>query len=790
MSFLATRTTDAPDGFGKPLVRREDPRLLRGEGAFSDDLNLPGQVYAVMVRSPHAHANVGAIARSEALAAPGVIAVLTGRDALDDGLQPVPHRPVPANPHEIALQARPGTTLVVTPHFPLAVDRVRMVGDPVALVVATTRDAADDAAALVQVEYEPLPAVTQTPMAFAADAPRLWSDAPANLGVDTDGIGDLDATAKAFARAAHIVSLTSWANRVTGVPLEPRSAIGVFDPASGRYTLHAGSGSNIRGRTDLAGALGVPEDLVRVVSGDVGGNFGTRNNSNVEFALVAWAARRVGRPVKWTCERTESFLTEYHGRDLYAQVELALDAEGRFLAYRGTNTVNVGAYSVSYVPLAKGAEMSTSVYAVGAAHLARRAVFSNTSPTTPYRSAGRPEVMLMMERLIDIAARRHGFDRLELRRRNLVQPDAMPFRNPYGMRYDSGDYPGAMDKATTLADWDGFPARRAAARARGLLRGIGVGNYNEVATGFPRERAAITIQPEGRVDVAIGTLASGQGHETSFAQLLAEWLGVAVDQVHLIQGDTDAAPVGGGSHSGRSMRMGGPAMAVASDRIVEKGRRIAARLLEAAEGDIEFARRRFRVKGTDRSVDLFEVAAAPRNDWPEELRGPLAAMHEVAMPEPSFPYGSHVCEVEIDPETGVVEIVRYTAVDDVGRAINPRIVHGQTHGGIAQGVGQALWEKCHYDPASGQMLSASFLDYTMPRADMLPMFTTAISEVPSVTNPLGLRGGGEGGTTGALGAVMNAVVDALSEYGVEHLDMPATPDRVWHAINNGVRHGA
>jgi len=402
----------------------------------------------------------------------------------------------------------------------------------------------------------------------------------------------------------------------------------------------------------------------------------------------------------------------------------------------------------------------------------------------PYRSAGRPEVMFVMERLIDLASRRHGFDRVELRRRNLVPSGAMPYRNPLGMLYDSGDYPTVQDRAVALADWAGFEDRRVEARRRGRYRGTGMANYIELNSGAPRERAEITVRPEGRIDVVIGTLSAGQGHETSFAQLIAEWFGVDLEQVRVITGDTDLVAVGGGSSSGRSMRLGGVVMARASAQIVDKGRRIAAWLLEAAEADIDFSSRRFTVKGTDRSVGLFEAAAAAlRADAPEALRGPLEGTGDETMSVPSFPYGCAVCEVEVDPETGVVELVRYTSVDDVGRAVNPMIVHGQTHGGIAQGVGQALWERCHYDAETGQMESATFMDYAVPRADALPAFTTEISEVPSTSNPLGLRGGGEGGTTPALGAVVNAIVDALAELGVEHIEMPATPERVWRALH-------
>jgi carbon-monoxide dehydrogenase large subunit len=465
------------------------------------------------------------------------------------------------------------------------------------------------------------------------------------------------------------------------------------------------------------------------------------------------------------------------------RAELALDAEGHFLALRAMNTSNVGAHAVSFHPLNKGMALTGTVYRVPAVSIRGRAVVTNTSPTTPYRSAGRPEIMFVTERLIDLAARRHGFDRLELRQKNLVPTGAMPYRNAVGTLYDSGDYPAAFERAVSLADWAGFAARRAEALQRGRYRGIGVASYIELNTGFPRERAHITVRPGGSVDVVLGTLSSGQGHATSFAQLLGEWLGVELAQVRLVTGDTDLTVVGGGAHSARALRLAAVVMAKAADQIVAKGRRIAAWLLEAAAVDIEFSARRFRVQGTDRSVDLFEVAAAAlRPDAPEACRGPLDGLSDETMLVPSFPYGTAVCEVEVDPETGVVEIVRYTSVDDCGRAVNPLILHGQTHGGIAQGVGQALWEACAYDADTGQLLSSTLMEYALPRADMLPSFTTEISEVPSTSHPLGLRGGGEGGTTPALGAVVNAICDALADLGVEHVEMPATPERVWHAI--------
>jgi aerobic carbon-monoxide dehydrogenase large subunit len=622
----------------------------------------------------------------------------------------------------------------------------------------------------VRIDYLPLPAVVSATEAARKDAPLLW-ERSSNVTIDAD-LGDAQATKAEFARAAHVVRLETRVQRVTGVPLEPRAAVGAYDAAAKRYTLYAGSGGVVRQKRELAWILGVGEESVRVVARDTGGNFGTKNSFFPEFALVAWASKRLSRPVKWACERGEAFLSDYQGRDLTVEAELALDARGNFLALRASNLSNAGAHTASHVPLSKGASIITSVYRFAAAHVRARAVLSNTPPTTPYRSAGRPEAIFVIERLIDIAAREHGFDRVELRRRNLIPESAMPFTNPFGLRYDSGAYARAMQAALALGDWNGFAARREAARRRGRLRGVGLANYVEVTSGFPTERAEVTVRPGGRVDAVIGTLSSGQGHETSFAQLLVEWLGVPFESVNLVTGDTDIVSEGGGSHSGRSMRLASIVLGKASEAILEKGKTAAARLLEVAPADIEFAAGRFSVKGTDRAIGIFEVAAAE----------PLAAAHTETLRVAGFPYGCQVCEVEVDPETGVVEIARVAAVDDVGRAINPLILHGQTHGGFAQGAGQALLEECRYDPESGQMLSASFMDYAMPRADHFPELATELSEVPSPTNPLGIRAGGEGGTTPALAALANAIVHALAELGVGHIELPATPERVWHAI--------
>ncbi len=771
---------------GDAVRRKEDARLITGCGCYSDDINLPDQAYAAVLRAPHAHALIRAIDVDAACAMPGVLAVLTGHDARVDGLKAIPHPCAPGTAPDIVLKNRDGSPVPAAPHHVLPIDRVRHVGTAVAFVIAETIAAAKDAAESIAVDYDPLPAVIDATAAVEKSAPQLYDDLP-NIMIDAE-VGDIAATAAAFARAAHVTRLYTRINRVTGVPMEPRAAVGSYDPASGRYTLYAGSGGIVRQKRELAAILGVPEEAVRVIAREIGGNFGTRNSFFAEFALVAWGSRRIGRPVKWTCERQEAFLSDYMGRDLTVSAELALDAEGRFLALRSSNLSNVGAHSGSYVPLVKGVGLATAGYRIPTAHIKARAVLSTTMCTTPYRSAGRPEVIYIIERLIDKAAQEHGFDRLALRRRNLIPPSALPYTNPQGITYDNGTYRTVMDRAMELGDWKGFKRRRAEARRRKRLRGIGLCNYLETTGGYPRERADITVSPEGRVDVVVGTLSSGQSHETTFAQCVAEWLGVPFDDVHIFESDTDIVKEGGGSHSARSMRLAGIVMGKASDLVIEKGKKIAAHTLETAEDDIAFADGRFTVKGTDRSVGIFEVARAAANDksMAEDLQGPLAATCDETIRQLGFPYGAHVCEVEIDPETGALTIVRYTAVDDVGRAINPMVVDGQTHGGAAQGIGQALWEACTYD-AEGQLLSASFMDYAMPRADMLPSFTTDISQVLTPKNKLGVRGAGEGGTTGALGAVVNAVVDALAEFGVTHIEMPVTPERIWQAIKQAGR---
>jgi aerobic carbon-monoxide dehydrogenase large subunit len=789
----------ARGGIGAPVLRREDLRLLRGEGRYSDDVNLEGQCYAVMVRSPHAHAEIVRIDATAALAVPGVIAVLTGQDVSADGLKPIPHNIFPAAGTDLssvnrAAAAGMDITLVNRNGGPgkktlqpiLAQSRARFVGENVAMVIAETAIAARDGAEAVAVDYRPLPALTATPDAVKDGAPIIWDDIPGNVCIDAD-VGDRANADAAFAKATHVVRLATWIPRVTGVTMEPRAAVGDYDPGEGKYTLLAGSGGVVRQKSELAVILSVPEAQVRVAAWDIGGNFGTRNSFFPEFALAVWAAKRVGRPVKWTATREEAFLSDYQGRDLYVEAELALDKQGNFLALRGSNLSNLGAYTASIVPLTKGVEIMTSVYRIPVAFFRARGVTTNTPSTAPYRSAGRPEVIYVMERLVDLACKQHGFDPLEIRRRNFVPASAMPYPNGLGMTYDSGDYPAALEDVLQLADLAGFAARNAESAKRGRLRGLGIASYMETSTGAPRERSEVTVRPEGKVDLLIGTLSAGQGHETSFPQLITEFLGVPIEDVRFIQGDTDIVPAGGGSHSGRSMRLAGIVVGKCSDEIIEKGKRIAGAILEAATDDIVFSDRSFRVAGTDRSIGLFDVAkaAAERTDLPADLRGALKAESDIVRKIPAFPYGAHICEVEVDPETGAASVVRYAAVDDVGRAVNPLILHGQAHGGITQGLGQALCELCHYDKNSGQMLSASFMDYALLRASDLPSFICEISEHPSPNNPLGIRAGGEGGTTPALGVLVNAIVDALKPYGVSHIELPVTPEKVWRAIHAG-----
>jgi len=696
---------------GQPLARKEDERLITGKGRFSDDFHLDGQAYAVMVRSPHPHARIVSIDAAAASAMPGVLAVLTGADCLADGLGAIPHDPLPKTRYDMKLTGPGGSEIFIGPHLLLPADKARHVGEAVAMVVAETYAQALDAAEAVTVEYQELPFVTHSEDAMKPGAPAVWDEVSDNVLVNTT-FGDQAATDRAFEEAAHAVSLNVHIDRVTGVPLEPRAALGVFDAASGRYTLHAGSGGAVRQKRELASVLGIAPEALRVLSYDVGGNFGTRNRVFVEFGLVLWAARRLRRPVKYTATRSEAFLSDYQGRDLVTRVELALDKTGRFLAMRAANLSNVGARCVSLSPLSKGSGLIPGSYAIPAATLRALAVFTNTMPTQAYRSSGRPEVTFAIERLIDKAARELGFDRIKLRRKNLVRPEAMPYRNAVGMVYDSGRYEENMDRAMRLAEWDTFPARRREAKKRGKLLGRGLANYVESSIGAPREQARIRVVPEGRVDVIIGTQPSGQGHETSFAQVISDLLGLAPEKVRIILGDTDIVQVGGGSHSGRSMRHAATVFSKAAADLIDKAKHVAAHVLDVSPDSVSFTDGRFASRETNRSFDFLELAEeAARHTLPADLQGGLAVVTDNEMHDPVFPNGCAICEIEIDPETGGLEITRYASVDDVGRCINPLIVDGQTHGAIAQGVGQALWERCVVDPDSGQPLAGSFMDY-------------------------------------------------------------------------------
>jgi aerobic carbon-monoxide dehydrogenase large subunit len=773
------RERDHPDAqgyraIGQPIRRKEDLRLLTGHGAFSDDFNLPGQTYAAVVRSPHPHAEIKSIDSRGAAAIPGVLAVFTGTDCARDGLQPIPHDPVPKTRYDMKLTGPGGGAIFIGPHHLLPVGRVRHVGEAVALVVGETREAALDGAEAIAVDYAELPFNTVT--ADAIGAPPLWPEVPDNVLVDT-WFGDRAATDTAFAQADHVVKMDFHVDRVTAAPMEPRAALAAYDAQTGHYTLFAGSGGAVRQRSELAHVLGIELAKLRVVSRDVGGNFGSRNRVYVEFGLVLWAAGKLGRPVKYTATRSEAMLSDYQGRDLITRVELALRKDGRFLAMHADNVSNVGAYCASLSPLGKGSGLITGSYDIPAATLRSRAVFTNTMCTQAYRSSGRPEVNFALERLIDTAARDLGFDRIVLRRMNLVPQARMPYTNAVGARYDSGTYAANMDIAMRIGDWPGFAARRAEAAQRGKLLGRGLANYVESSIGAPRERAEIAVTAAA-VNVVIGTQPSGQGHETAFAQVIADRLGVPLAAVNIMMGDTDIVSLGGGSHSGRSMRHAGTVMSMAADDLIAKGKELAAERFSTPPNAVSFDDGRFVVPGTNHSLSLFELAREA---------GPLAAARDNEMHDPVFPNGCAVCEVEVDPDTGATKITRYAAVDDVGRCINPMIVHGQTHGGIVQGAGQAMLELCHVDRATGQPLAGSFMDYAMPRADDFPMFETEIVEVLSPTNPLGIKAGGEGGTTPALSVLANAVVDALAPLGVRDIKMPLTPFAVWSAIEEAKR---
>ena len=766
---------------GRPVRRSEDFRLLTGAGRYTDDLRFEGESHAVVVRSPHAHARIRSIDTGRAARAPGVLGVFTSDDLVADGIKPLPSM---SRDPRFAQRNRDGSEMADPPHWQLARGKVRHVGDPVALVVAERRDEARAAAELVEVAYEPLPALIDPAAALAPGAPAVHEDIPSNVCFEWE-CGDRKVVERAMRGAAHVVRLTLANNRQIVAFMEPRAAIGSYDPKTSRYMLHAGSQGPHRFRETIAYLYGVPQEQVRVVTGDVGGGFGPRGFFYPENALVPWAARKVGRIVRWTGERSEDFVTDLHSRDQLIACELGLDDGGRFLALRVSSDLNMGAYLAAralYAYIVYMGPIITGAYHFPAAYFEFRGVFTNTVPNYALRGIGRAEATYVLERLIEEAARLTGFDRVELRRRNLVPPSAMPYAAPGGAVYDSGAFERNMDLALALADWRGFAKRRDGSGRQGRLRGIGVANYVENAGGASKEYAHVAVGGDGAVTLSVGSMSTGQGHDTVFAQVAAERLGVAFEQVRVVSGDSDGTPTGGGTYASRSMRKTGAAVVAGAHKVIDKGRDLAGELLEATAADVEFAGGRFRVRGTDYSVGLSDVAKAA------ERRGePLGAGVDHPQPEDTYPNGCHVAEVEVDPETGRVELLAHCLIKDVGRAINPLIVDGQLHGGIAQGVGQALVEHCVYDRASGQLLSGSFMDYAVPRADDLPALAVGLNEVPCAGNPLGVKGAGEGGATGSPPAVVNAVLDALAGLGVRHIDMPLTPERVWRAIRAATR---
>ena len=768
-------------GIGQGVQREEDPRLLRGNGLFVNDVELPGQAHAVVLRSPHAHADILGKDTSAASDLPGVLGIFTGEDIAADNLG------VPGMP---AKWLRPdGQPMKYRPQPPLALGRVRYVGDPVALIVAETLDQATDAAETVMVDYGPLPSITDTAKTVDPDAPLVWDDYPDNVS-GLYQAGDEAATDKVFETAHTIVKRRFRISRVFAHYMETRGAVGAYDPREDRFLLHADVQYPHRVRQLLAEKIfSVPEQNIRVVSRDVGGGFGTKGWQYAEHRLVLWAARRLGRPVKWTCSRSEAVQADEHGRDNVTDAELAFDENGKVVGLRVRTIANIGAYlSAIRNLLAAFTNVGTliGVYDIPVAHAAVRTVHTNSNPTAPYRGAGRPEATYVIERMFDEAARELDIDPTELRAHNMIRPDAMPLRTALGLVYDCGAFEENQKRALEMADYAGFPERREEARARGKLRGIGTSNPIERSASPSPDFAEIRFSTDGTATILMGTKSQGQGHETVYKQIVGERLGLDPGRMRVIDGDTDRVAFGIGTMGSRSTVIGGSALYYAADKVIEKAMRIAAHMLEAAEADIEFGDGAFSVAGTDRSVTLTDVAKASflPAKLPPDVEPGLFETATFAPDDDTYPNGSHVCELEIDPETGETELVGYWVVDDVGVMVNPVIVKGQIHGGVAQGVGQALGEQVAYDPDSGQLLSGSFMDYRMPRAGDFPNIEIEGNGVPTQRNPLGVKGAGEAGTVGALPATMNAVMNALAQVGVTELDMPATPDRVWQAIQN------
>jgi len=779
MDTVMTEWDDERFAVGQPVPRHEDPVLLRGEGQYTDDLRLDGQAHMVVLRSVHAHGIIRAIDTAAARAIPGVLGIYTSAELAAAGIGPLA---CGAN-----LVNADGSPMAKPPRPSLAVGKVRYVGDPIATVVAETIAIAKQAAEAIVVDVDMLPAVTTPQAADAPDAPQLYDEAPGNLIVAFQ-YGDPAKVDDAFAKAAHIARVTAMNNRVVIAPMEPRAAIASYDPADGRYTLRVCSQGVHRMQVLLATALGVERSKVRVLTFNVGGSFGMKGAPYPEYLPALLAARELGRPVKWTDDRSGSFVSDHHGRDTEMTGELALDDAGRILALRVTGYANVGG-----ALLANGPGMSTtnvvknvtSVYRVPILHVLTRNMLTNSTPIGAYRGAGRPESNYLMERLIETAARETGRDALTLRRLNHVQPAELPYKAVSGQVYDSGNFTAVLDRALEVSDWNGFEDRRAESRARGLLRGRGLGQFLEGTAPPNKEMGGIHFEADGTVTIISGTLDYGQGHATPFAQVLSARLGIPFGRIRLRQSDSDEIVFGGGTGGSRSITASGQAILEASEIVIERGKQVASVVLEAAVVDIEFARGRFTVAGTDRGVGLLELATILREKAgtvPPDVPDTLDVTHVTKEIVSSWPNGCHVAEVEIDPETGITQVVRYTAVNDFGVQVNPMLVDGQVHGGIAQGIGQALMERTVYDE-DGQFLTGSFMDYTMPRADTLPDYVTASESFPAKTNPLGSKGCGEAGCAGSLPAVMNAIADALSEYGIHEVDMPATPEKIWRLIN-------
>jgi carbon-monoxide dehydrogenase large subunit len=763
-------------GIGQPVPRVEDPRFITGRGRYVDDIDLPHQCYGVVVMSPHAHARIKRVDTAKAKAAEGVLAVLTGADVVADKLGSL----APPMPEDMG-----GPKGFRSLRAILAADKVRAVGDRVAFVVAETVAQARNAAELIEIDYEPLPSVITVEDAVKPGAPAVWDEAPNNVSF-TLMMGNKDATDAAFAGAKHVVTLKLNNTRITANSIEPRAAIGHYHPDGDNYTLYSTSQNPHGTRSTVAGqVLKIPETKLRVISPDVGGGFGMKHGGYPEDALVVWASRHVGgRPVKWVSTRSEALLGDSQGRDQVVTGELALDERGKVLGLRVNALHAMGShvFGASMVVPLFAMRLAPGVYQIAAVHCIGKAVFTNTIPLAPYRGAGRPEATYLIEQLLDRAANVIGIDPIEIRRRNFIPSSAMPHKIQTGITYDSGDFVHVMEECLKVADWNGFAKRSAESKKNGKLRGRGIGYFLEEAAVF-NDRMVLRFDPSGMLTILAGTHSHGQGHQTVYAQMVTEWLGVPFENIRFVQGDTDAVPIGRGSYGSRSMHVGGNALKKAADNIIEKAKPMAAMMMEAAAGDIEFKDGSFRIVGTDRAMKLTDVAKAFYRPamLPPQFDVGLEASGTFAAEPPNYPNGCHVCEVEVDPETGFVTLARYAAVDDVGKIMNHLLCEGQIHGGVAQGVGQALMEAIVFD-AEGQLVTGSFQDYAMPRAEDFPDLVSELTEVPAKTNPLGVKGAGEAGATGAPPAVIGAILDALKPLGIDHIDMPATPSRVWAAI--------